>query len=126
MNTRAPRGRWLIRHQFIQHSVQVRCSQFDVEVFGLAGAGFGRQHAATMDLMEVAIRELVTTLVVVRQLVVFAQVPLAKLRDAVFPDELIFRRARGLMLAPVVALIEHALPFLDELLGVLERALDQV
>ena len=46
----------------IDHSVQVRCGIFDVEVLALARPAFRCQHSATMDVFKITIREFVPSL----------------------------------------------------------------
>jgi hypothetical protein len=79
-----------------------------------------------MDFGEIAVGELVTTLVLLSEFIVLAQVPSAISRNPVFPDEFVLGCAGRLVLAPSIPLVEHALPIPDELLGVLERAADQL
>jgi hypothetical protein len=62
-----------------------------------------------VDLLEVAVRELVMALRLLALLVVDAEVPLRVLAPAVLLDELVLLRGGRLVLAPVVALVQDDL-----------------
>jgi hypothetical protein len=79
-----------------------------------------------MDLLEVAVRKLVSRLRVLRLLVVLPEVPLLVLLDSVLFDKLVLLPRRGLMFTPVVSLVENELSFLDEPLCVLIRSVVQL
>src|SRR3954452_16999390 len=107
-----PSGAASMHAQGLEHAVQVRGGGFDVLVLVLGGARLGRQDAATVHGLEVAVGELVATLVVDVLRVVDAEVP-ARLRPhPVLLDERVLLRGRRLVLAPVVALVQDALPSL--------------
>src|SRR5258705_13681090 len=78
-----------------------------------------------MDLLEVAIRKLVSRLRFPRLLVVLPEVPLLVFVESVLFDEFVFLPRGGLMFTPVVSLVENELSFFDEPLCVLIRSVVQ-
>src|SRR2546423_2619042 len=86
----------------------------DVVVLVLPGANLRREDPTTVDLDEIAVRELVASLAVRGFLVIHAEVPLPVLVDSVLGEELVLLPGRGLMLAPRISLVEDDLPILDQ------------
>jgi hypothetical protein len=114
-------GRTFDLVQRIEHPVQMGGGQLDVEVLALAGARLRGQHPAAVHLLEVAVRELVPRLGVLRLLVVDTEVPPGVLAEPVFGQEIVLLPSRGLVFAPVVALVDYGLAVPNEALGEFER-----
>src|ERR1700710_2794694 len=93
--------------QRLQHAVQVRGSGLDVEVLALPRPRLRGQHAAAVDVAEVAVGELVSALGVWIGLVVDPEVPAAVRGVAMLIDVRVLLRGRRLMLAPRVAIVQH-------------------
>ncbi|MGZ3321696.1 MAG: hypothetical protein ACXWJR_06330 [Xanthobacteraceae bacterium] len=117
--------RRLLRHQRVQHSMQVRRRQLDVGMLVSTRAGFGGQHGTAMNIAEIAIGEPVTALAAFSLLIVLSKMPFPEFGEAVSIDELLFRVSRRPMVDPVTSLVEHIVSIPDELLGVLIGAVVQ-
>jgi len=98
----------------------LRGGELDVVVVVLARPRLSREDRPAVNLLEVAVRELVARLRLLVGVVVDAEVPATVLGSAVLLDELVLLRRRRLMLAPIVAVVAHGLAVIDELLRVLE------
>jgi hypothetical protein len=68
-------GLW---HQLIQHAVQMRGCELDLDVFVLAGTGFSGEDRATVHILEVAVGKLVAALVVRGDFVILGEMPSAR------------------------------------------------
>src|ERR1700722_1019827 len=101
--------------------MQVGCGILDVDMLILAGAAFRRQHATAVDVMEIAIGELIPPLGMFALLFVEAQIPFAVFAIAMLIDELVLIVGSRLVLAPVVPLVEHEPSGDDKRLGVFKR-----
>jgi hypothetical protein len=73
----------------IDHLVQVMRGFFDVEVLVLARSAFGGDYSATVDLFEIAVRELIVPFGVFGPRVVDAQIPFPVLFKSMPLDEVI-------------------------------------
>src|SRR3979490_126662 len=102
----------------VDHAVQVRGCILDVIMLVLAGPAFRREHAATMDFLEIAVGKFVSAFRVFGLLVVNSQVPFCILLEPVALDELVLLLGGRLMLAPGIPLVIDGVPCLDELLCV--------
>src|SRR5215207_5367522 len=98
----------------------MRGSVLDVKVFVLSRPAFCGQHSTAMNVLEIAVGELVPSFGILAPLVVDPQVPLPELTVPVAFDELVLLLGGGLMFAPRVPLVYYDVPFLDQLLSVLE------
>src|ERR1700730_4573851 len=87
--------------------MQVSHREFDVVVLALSGTGFRRQQPATVDVLKVAVRELVAALPVLVHLVVNPEMPPCILGDPVPLDVVVLLPGRGLVLAPCVTVINY-------------------
>src|SRR6476646_9796607 len=96
--------------------------ELDFDVLALAGSRLSCKDAATVDLLEVAIREFVAALGVRGFRVVDPQMPQRVLLEAVSLDEGVFPSRARLMLTPFVSLVQHALAVTDKVLGVIESS----
>jgi hypothetical protein len=74
----------------VDHVAQVCGRRLDIGVLALARPDLGREHATSMDPLEVPIWKLVVPFSVDLRLHVDTEVPLAVLAKAVFFDEAIF------------------------------------
>src|SRR4051812_3789797 len=106
------------RPQGVQASVQVGRRCLDVIVFALPGARLRGQHTAAVDILEVAVRELVPGLALLGHLVVDSEMPLCVFADPVSLDELVLPLGRGLMFAPFVPVVENVAAVLDQPPGI--------
>ena len=79
-----------------------------------------------MYVAKVSVRKFVVSLLVRRVLVIDTEMPLAVLDETMLPDELVLCLARGLMLAPGIAVVFHQVPSPNELLRMREPALVQL
>src|SRR4051812_43551890 len=84
----------------------------------LSRSAFRRKHATPMNLFEITVRELVSSLGLFRLCFVDAQVPSPVLFEPVLADILVLLLRRGLVLAPGIPLINDDFSFLNELIGV--------
>ena len=71
----------------VDHVKQTGCGILDVEMLVLARTAFRRQQTAAVDLLEIAVGELVPPLGLLALLIVYAQAPLAVFGVAVPLDE---------------------------------------
>src|SRR4029453_11584405 len=83
------------------------------------------QHTAAVDILEVAVRELVPGLALPGHLVVDSEMPPCVFADPVSLDELVLPLGRGLMFAPFVPVVENVAAILDQLPGIPVRGLVQ-
>jgi hypothetical protein len=97
--------------------VQVGDGELDVVVAALAGTGLCGQQATTVDLLEIAVGELVSALGPLRGFVGEPQVPAGVLLEAVVLDVTVLLLARGLVLAPCVTVVGDELPSLINVLA---------
>src|SRR6202030_1792826 len=104
----------------IDHSVQVRCGIFDVEVLVLGRPAFRGQHSATMHVFKITIREFMPSLGILVLLLVDPQIPFRIFAEPMRCEELILRLRRRPMLAPRISFVEHKTPDDNEFLGKLE------
>jgi hypothetical protein len=104
----------------IDHSVQVRCGIFDVEVLVLACPAFRCQHSATMDVFKITIREFMPSLGILVLLLVDPQLPFRISPEPMRCEELILCLRRRPMLAPRISFVEHKTPGDNEFLGKVE------
>jgi hypothetical protein len=93
--------------QHFQHAVKMSDRKFDVEVLALPGSGLGRHQPAATDVLEVAVRKLVTALPVRVLRVVDPEMPSRVLQDPVLLDELVLLPGGWLVLAPCITVIDH-------------------
>jgi hypothetical protein len=89
--------------------------EFDVEVLALPGAGLRGQQPAAVDLLEVAVRELVPALPVLVLLVVDPEMPPGVLADPVLLDEVVLLLRRRPVLAPGVTVVDDISARRDQL-----------
>src|ERR1700704_4690180 len=94
----------------IDHSVQVRCGIFDVEVLVLGRPAFRGQHSATMDVFKITIREFMPSLGILVLLLVDPQIPFRIFPEPMRCEELILCLRRRPMLAPRIPFVEHKTP----------------
>src|SRR5687768_13524612 len=104
----------------------MRGGRLDVVVLALPCTRLGGQHPTPVDVLEVAVGELVVALGVLRLLVVYPQVPLPVLTVAVLLDEPVLLGRRRLVLAPVVPLVEDDTSLRDQLRRVVVASLAQL
>ena len=104
----------------IDHSVQVRCGTFDVEVLVLGRPAFRGQHSATMDVFKITIREFMPSLGILVLLLVDPQIPFRIFPEPMRCEELILCLRRRPMLAPRISFVEHKTPGDNEFLGKVE------
>src|SRR4051794_15103159 len=83
------------------------------------------QQPASVDLLEIAVGELVATLPLRIYFIVDPKMPLGVLGDGVLFDEVVLLLRRGLVLAPCVALVDDVLARHDQIPSVAERPLVQ-
>lgn len=105
----------------LDHAVQMRSCIFDVEVFVLSSAAFGREYATSMDPFKIPIGKLVVSLGIFGTLVVDAQIPFAVFSKADSAEKFIFLFGRWPVFAPRIPFVEYKLTFVDERLGMAER-----
>jgi len=98
----------------VDHAVQVRCRDLDVEMLVLAGAHLRGQHAAPVQLLEVAVRKPVPRLAVLGYRGVHAQMPARVLPRTVLGDELVLLPSRRLVLAPQIPVVGDEPALFDE------------
>jgi hypothetical protein len=106
-------------HQCIEHSAQVPRRLLNIGALVFPCTGFGDEHRAAMDVLEIAERKPVTTFAVLGFLIVLPEMPSSKFDEAAGFDEFGCRAAGRLVVRPVAWLIEYASAILDQLLRVL-------
>src|SRR5215216_3556765 len=92
----------------------------DVVVFVLSRPALGGEHSTAVDVLEIAVRELVPSFGILPPLVVDPQVPLPELTVPMLLDELVLLLCGRLVLAPRISLVYYDVTFLDEPSSVLE------
>lgn len=105
----------------VNHSEQVRCGIFDVEMFVLARPAFRAQHSAAVNVLKVTVREFKSSLGILVLLHVDPQIPFGVLPEAMRGKKLILSFRRGPVLAPVIPLVEYETPGPNQVLGKVER-----
>src|SRR3982074_1428733 len=111
--------RQLLRHQRVEHPMQVRGRQLDVGMLVLTRARFGSTHGTAMNIAKIAIGDPVAALATFSFLIVLPKMPFPEFGQAVSSDELLLCMTRGPVVGPVSPLVEQIVPITDELLGVL-------
>src|ERR1700730_11890181 len=89
----------------VDHSVQVRCGIFDVEMLVLARPAFSGHHSATMDVFEITIREFIPSLGILALLLVDPQMPFRIFLESMRSEEFILGLCRRPMLAPCIPFV---------------------
>jgi len=74
----------LLHRDFVDHAVKISGCTLDVKVLVLSGSAFGRKHSTSMDIVEVAVRELISSLVVFVLVFVDPQMPFRVLIETLF------------------------------------------
>src|SRR4051812_47695181 len=105
--------------------MQVGGRKLDVGVLALPGPRLGGEKGAAVDVLEIAVGELVAALVVPVLLVVDAEVPAGVGTHPVLGDEGVLLPGRGLVLAPLVALVADHPGALHQRAGVVVTGLVQ-
>ena len=105
----------------VDHVKQTGCGILDVEMLVLARTAFRRQQTAAVDLLEIAVGELVPLLGLLALLIVYAQAPLAVFGVAVPLDERVLLVGGWAVFAPVIPHVELEPARADKLLRVFER-----
>jgi hypothetical protein len=89
----------------VDHFVKVGRRQFDVEMLILAGAAFGGNNSATVSVLEIAVRKLVSPLGVLTLLAVYPRMPFCERGKTVLTNEFVFFFGGRLMFAPSVSFV---------------------
>src|SRR5688500_308605 len=97
----------------VNHAVQIRGGFLDIEILVLACPAFRRDDTAAVDLFEISIRELVSSLGFLVLLVVDPQMPLAVFFIPMLADKLVLFVGSWLMFAPVVPFVYNVLAGFD-------------
>jgi hypothetical protein len=105
----------------VDHVKQTGCGILDVEMLVLARTAFRRQQTGAVDILEIAVGELVPPLGLLVLLIVYAQAPLAVFGVAVPLDERVLLVGGWAVSAPVIPHVEHEPARADKLLRVFER-----
>jgi hypothetical protein len=107
-----------VLHDCIDHPMQVGCRIFDVVVLVLSGPAFGRNHSATVDIIEIPVGKFVLSFGFLIFRVVDSQIPISVLPEPVQSDKLILFLCGRSMFTPRISLVEYHIPCLDDFLGV--------
>lgn len=103
-----------------QHSVQMRNGKFDVQVLPLTRSWLCRKHPAPVDVLEIAVGELIPALVVFVWVIIDAEIPAPVFTEAMRLDVRILLLGRGLMLAPGVPVVDHVVSVFEQAAGLIE------
>jgi hypothetical protein len=105
----------------LYQAFQFRRRVFDFQVTVLAGSGFHCKQPASMSILKIAVRKFVSSLRMLREPLVDAQMPFGVRSESMKTNEFILFICRGAMLGPGAFVVRNNASLLDEVRGESQR-----